>query len=1071
MSHSEEEVRVEFGPIDRTAAAAGPSAQLHGTTTEREAQEEVTRMVQPLRNQGLNTEVFTLASIYDVGLTGDGFCKLARGFLSITDEDIQESLLLAGQKKGKLGPLRRVSVREFVDFLKWLKDTGGQAEARAIHRQGKLKKKASEGQSAEDLTLLQVFNLMLQDMSQAIKKERSIRDEEIYALRSKMRRLERQRDAKILEIREEYSPASNFKEPESDEVGRLSYDIYVQRAKEAGHTWLPKNAAGLKAARDLYGQEVRNRQMMTCAAVPTARPLMFEYLRKKILQFDAAADTKQAETFVTTWQQLVAQALMRHPLVERQKLANLVPVGRPPLPGTLLGTWPLRRNLSPDILKEARQSGLKGRPELGRGFELQGGLGSEALLTGRIKVLVHFEPERVRSMAVARSKFEAGVRKIIGGGEMRGWRSASSMYRGGGNSNDALRLLSQAKDDFPGRFLTDVFKVDMAREALCLESDLAVPDGFGCCSTKNFNNEATAGPFLRAFGVKVKHGLKTYLEQFMWGLYDRYGDGEINQKGLPHLTTRIGFRTKLVTREEALRKVQQGTTFGRAVMMLDALEQVASSPLYNVLSHKTFLMRNEPGSGFRNATIRASSDWGKMWEEVRQAATIVELDWSKFDRERPREDLLFIIEVILSCFLPKNRREKRLLEAYGIMLRRALVERVIVMDEGGVFTIDGMVPSGSLWTGWIDTALNILYILAACREIGVPSTFCSAKCAGDDNLTLFALDPGDGALRRLRVVLNEWFRAGIDEEEFLVHRPPYHVKKVQACFPEGVDISKGTSKLLDKARWEEFEGELRVDVAAGRSHRWEYRFKGCPKFLSCYWLRDGKPIRPAADNLQKLLWPEGIHDSLDVYEAAIASMVVDNPWNHHNVNHLMSRYVIIQQVRRFSAGIVPHEMCVWLSKFRGNAGEPVPYPMIAPWRRMDTHQQLEAYPEAVVEMEVFRDFVQGVTALYVRQAEGGIDAWKFMDILRGEGTVGEGQFGNDLRGWLRWMYAHPMTRHIRKVRGFTEPGTPAIADPATMQRTTYAFRILHEKLKAEEFNASEDFAIWLSTVIRQQKSR
>nr|DAB41732.1 TPA_exp: ORF1p [Gevuina avellana amalgavirus 1] len=297
MSHSEEEVRVEFGPIDRTAAAAGPSAQLHGTTTEREAQEEVTRMVQPLRNQGLNTEVFTLASIYDVGLTGDGFCKLARGFLSITDEDIQESLLLAGQKKGKLGPLRRVSVREFVDFLKWLKDTGGQAEARAIHRQGKLKKKASEGQSAEDLTLLQVFNLMLQDMSQAIKKERSIRDEEIYALRSKMRRLERQRDAKILEIREEYSPASNFKEPESDEVGRLSYDIYVQRAKEAGHTWLPKNAAGLKAARDLYGQEVRNRQMMTCAAVPTARPLMFEYLRKKILQFDAAADTKQAETF------------------------------------------------------------------------------------------------------------------------------------------------------------------------------------------------------------------------------------------------------------------------------------------------------------------------------------------------------------------------------------------------------------------------------------------------------------------------------------------------------------------------------------------------------------------------------------------------------------------------------------------------------------------------------------------------------------------------------------------------------------------------------------------------------
>lgn len=37
-------------------------------------------------------------------------------------------------------------------------------------------------------------------------------------------------------------------------------------------------------------------------------------------------------------------------------------------------------------------------------------------------------------------------------------------------------------------------------------------------------------------------------------------------------------------------------------------------------------------------------------------------------------------------------------------------------DNGGVFTIDGMVPSGSLWTGWLDTEPNILYIRAACRD-------------------------------------------------------------------------------------------------------------------------------------------------------------------------------------------------------------------------------------------------------------------------------------------------------------------------------------------------------------------
>lgn len=53
---------------------------------------------------------------------------------------------------------------------------------------------------------------------------------------------------------------------------------------------------------------------------------------------------------------------------------------------------------------------------------------------------------------------------------------------------------------------------------------------------------------------------------------------------LPFITGRIGFRTKLLREEEALRKIKAGEAMGRAVMMLDAPEQVSSSPLFTMYS-------------------------------------------------------------------------------------------------------------------------------------------------------------------------------------------------------------------------------------------------------------------------------------------------------------------------------------------------------------------------------------------------------------------------------------------------------------------------------------------------------
>lgn len=149
--------------------------------------------------------------------------------------------------------------------------------------------------------------------------------------------------------------------------------------------------------------------------------------------------------------------------------------------------------------------------------------------------------------------------------------------------------------------------------------------------------------------------------------------------------------------------------------------------------------------------------------------------------------------------------------------------------------------------------------------------------------------------------------------------------------------------MLDDAEWIRFEDELIVDEPAGKSHRWRYNFYGKPTFLSCYWLETGLPIRPAKDNLEKLLFPEGIQASIDDYEAALLAMVVDYPFNHHNVNQLKNRYIIVQQVKRSMALGIDAEIILKLSRIRPKGNEPVPFPSIAVWRRQKVYVDLDRY--------------------------------------------------------------------------------------------------------------------------------
>lgn len=109
---------------------------------------------------------------------------------------------------------------------------------------------------------------------------------------------------------------------------------------------------------------------------------------------------------------------------------------------------------------------------------------------------------------------------ICEGGFAEDWDLNSKMYYGGTNPSDALKLLNQAHLDFPSQVLSDLFRVEVAQSELRFPCSLSIPRDLESIIMKNLNNDVTAGPFLWAFAIKKKYGLK--LEEFMFGRYDAY---------------------------------------------------------------------------------------------------------------------------------------------------------------------------------------------------------------------------------------------------------------------------------------------------------------------------------------------------------------------------------------------------------------------------------------------------------------------------------------------------------------------------------------------------------------------
>jgi len=528
-------------------------------------------------------------------------------------------------------------------------------------------------------------------------------------------------------------------------------------------------------------------------------------------------------------------------------------------------------------------------------------------------------------------------------------------------------------------------------------------------------------------------------------------------KLLPPIATRLAYRTKLRTEEEVAEKALAGDAQGRGVACVDAVEQLLSAPAYNSLKPQILELVNDVSHPFKHSVVKMSKKWAELGAVVADAYECIEADWGKFDVNRPDEDLEFFADVICSLFICKTDREYRIVAGFRQAILNGLVFKWFVTEGGGVWRFVDGVPSGSLWTSFLDTFLNTLYVRDALLASGIDGMVTAYWCGGDDLLiVLHSAVPVD-CLSRFVKHLNEMFGACI-RPEGLVHltQRPFLVTKSQALFPIGTDLSAGTSKLLHLATWKEFVGKMIIDDGAGRSHRWKYNFAKRPKFLGCYWTTDLFPIKPTDVVLRKGLLPEGIHRSVDDYMTWIVSAIVDNPFNSHLFNHLCHRWIIANHLREMEGLGIPAWFTLGALRIRqAGLGDIVPFPNMLQYRRsaLKGYQRVDG-PELVWKSEL-SSFHQRILALYMRDEAGGFAPWALRRIIDHGTFVGPDEWAVDMNAFIRLFLEHPATSSLKAVKRLRMVAASDLRDEASSGRVREMWSWIREKRVGEGVGEEE----------------
>lgn len=529
---------------------------------------------------------------------------------------------------------------------------------------------------------------------------------------------------------------------------------------------------------------------------------------------------------------------------------------------------------------------------------------SRYVLQNRYSVLEYLEdnyPSKDYSVSTPNkiNVFQANTMTILGGGETVMREKMRSLERRGGAVDDqckTIKILDRVFDD-PCPF---THSVQTQCEYLGLTRGCVKMASFkDAVSMMTHNFDANPGPTWRMMGFdKKRESMALALD-----IGRHIADQAVMRPIIGYLKPRYALagRTKLAEKSKFAEKAHLLKPFGRTVFMADQHEAPLAAMFVQPL---TQFVHNDMKC-ITNGFNKFGDDPTRMCARLEKHNLFINGDFSSFDNKCSARLISRAFDILRYAFdVEFGSQADRILD----WLEDEVIYTEVVLATGKVVRLTGGVPSGSGLTAIIDSIICAIMWQEVLYRLGEGEHVLYVH--GDDNLVGLTYDGpnrdgyGKEVVRKASKLFLDLYGHELSPDKTTVGTSLY-VSFAQPRVPEGInDHSRQVVMRYRKALSARLGRPLTFDEmfirldeepigpAPGMTHRWTYVFNGRAKFLSHYFKKDPTSesrmmIRPTAEVIQNILYPEGRVKSLDDHIDRLIAAWVENMGNHHVTNRVM----------------------------------------------------------------------------------------------------------------------------------------------------------------------------------------
>lgn len=549
------------------------------------------------------------------------------------------------------------------------------------------------------------------------------------------------------------------------------------------------------------------------------------------------------------------------------------------------------------------------------------------------------------------NKFAIQNLLAIGGGALPLLRNCLKYQRAGGSTQDLINYIGTYDTNTSSPIHTWRSDARAIAYELFGYDNVALLDFDEVLSKIKINYKASPGVLFQELGLNNKIDSVAALLPIYKRIYLSWCTTNDAKATWPEIWT-VSSRPKLNDSMTLAVKARNRQPLGRAISVCSVMEQLLGYPLWKPLMDNIESLFALQLPAICIGINKYGDDWSLLGRILEQCDAVYVGDWSRFDQSIPRWVLERALEVIGHILSIQDGPTQIYWSNYTKYFMANIVDKTYLIDKRYVRRVHSGIPSGSLWTSLIDSVCNYIIIKEVLAMMKVE--YHRIFVYGDDHL--ICLPKCTSKLRKvfklkfLKIAANVFGMTGSRDDCYMTTGLETRVGYYRPIYKPGDYLRHGTRNLKPLNYEASSQPFTSYDHAHGTTHRWYHDFRRRPKFLSFYWSKDLRPIRPLFETINRIVNPEKKVPSPLEHRVLLFAHLMDNFENQHVRNWL---YHMLYDTHHISNGVfnwqtntIPGDLNLWNDNLYSLMMKTRPYKKgeRAWYRRIDSVFDLEYEP-------------------------------------------------------------------------------------------------------------------------------